>query len=97
MEGGGGNNGVLNDVWEFDGTNWVPRPAPTHPLGGSLGHLVYDEARGESLLLGVTTATAIRIGTVQAWDGVQWSVKPGFGVHPSMTLFASSSADHTGA
>lgn len=97
MAGGSGNNGVLNDVWEFDGTNWVPRPAPTHPLGGSLGHLVYDEARGESLLLGVTTATAIRIGTVQAWDGVQWSVKPGFGVHPSMTLFASSSADHTGA
>lgn len=97
MAGGSGTNGTLYDVWEFDGTNWTLQPSPTHPAGSLYGNLVYDEARGESLLLGLTTAIGHRDGTVQAWDGAQWSAKPGFGIHPLLGMFESSSVDHTGA
>jgi len=96
MAGGTATGGASLDVWEYDGTSWTLQPSPTIPAGNWFGSLVHDEARGETLMLGVTDTATLRTGIVQAWDGVQWSAKPGFGMHPTLGYFESSSADHTG-
>ena len=70
--GGGGSSPQRNDTWEFDGNDWIqvltsnapsPRFAPDA--------MVYDPARGRSLLVGGITSGVIQTDTWE-FDGSDW-------------------------
>lgn len=74
----------LNDVWEFDGTEWEPVEPATAvvPTGQHSARIVYDSTRERSVLLpGSQTRpnneTGPFDGQVYAWLGDRWETLPG--------------------
>ncbi|HZN39741.1 MAG TPA: hypothetical protein VFD82_13110 [Planctomycetota bacterium] len=76
--------------FEYDGTDWSAMPALPAAIANLAvpGALVYDDARAETLLVG-GFGTHDRQGFVFAWNGAQWSPRPGLGYLPSPGIFAS--------
>lgn len=74
----------LQDVWEWDGTNWVNRtPTGTKPSPRSGHALVYDGARGHTVMLGGNSVAQ----DVWEWDGVNWSDKTPIGTRPTVAYW----------
>ncbi|MBK8098602.1 MAG: hypothetical protein IPK26_15940 [Planctomycetes bacterium] len=78
---GGGNPGfqtvqMRNDLWEWNGSNWLQRSPPVSPLPRTQMRMVYDPVRGAHLLFGGATSIAIMNNTVSdetwMWDGTRW-------------------------
>ncbi|NMO16789.1 hypothetical protein HPC49_09085 [Pyxidicoccus fallax] len=65
---------VLNDTWEWDGTNWV-QEAPAAAPGVRLSHaLAYDSARQRIVLFGGGGKGSSWDDTWE-WDGTNWEQK----------------------
>jgi len=84
------------DLWEYDGIDWQQRATPPIPIGANSSRMVYDAARAETLLLGWRDSHGW-YGDVLAWDGAQWSNRPGLGLLPWRLSGAAGCTDHNGA
>jgi hypothetical protein len=66
--GGYGGSGGMNDLWEYDGTNWTPRPPTTAapPKRGGPG-IAYDTARRKIVIFSGLGGATLR--DTWEWDG----------------------------
>jgi len=82
---GGQNTATLFDTWEFDGTSWSLRQSSGPELVSP--SIVYDEARDEMLLLGLTAQGATRMfrWTGSTWDPITPTSLPPCANQASMT------------
>jgi len=71
--GGRNNSGVLNDTWEWDGTNWWPRSPATRPPARWTHALAYDSKRGMTVLFGGMNASMAVFADTWEWDGTNWT------------------------
>ena len=67
---------ALADLWEWDGARWQEIKPPS-PGGRAGAYMVYDAARGQTLLFGGWTHGASATDVVYpndlwAWDGKSW-------------------------
>ncbi len=73
--GGVGNNGyteLKSDTWEWDGKSW--RQMTDASVGTRDHHvMVYDAARGKTLMYGGQTADRAWAKDTWEWDGVKWT------------------------
>jgi YVTN family beta-propeller protein/probable HAF family extracellular repeat protein len=73
----GGTWWLLNDTWEWDGTQWLRMDVPGSgaPQGRSQPAMVFDEARGVTVLFGGNLngphLSALRNETYE-WNGREW-------------------------
>lgn len=79
-------NTYLSDTWEYDGTTWAQIPV-TGPPAGALGQMVYDSARGVSVLFGGGDNNGFLAPITWEWNGTTWN--PRFTTHrpPSRIWF----------
>ena len=74
--GGGNDDGVLNETWTWDGTDWTQQHPSTSPPARAQPGIAFDQARGEVVMFsgnggGYLTDT-------WTWDGSTWTKE-----HPS--------------
>ncbi|MFN7971366.1 MAG: hypothetical protein U0166_03310 [Acidobacteriota bacterium] len=68
--------GVLDDVWEYDGSAWVQKPSVPPTLGPRSRHgMAADTTRGVIVMFGGFDGTANRNDTWE-YDGIGWSPGP---------------------
>jgi hypothetical protein len=90
-----GQNQLLGDTWHWDGQRWHAQQPATAPTPRADHLLVFDEARGRTVLVGGTTKQAPsspggwpylpdREQVVWEWDGATWSKVPAPGGPPSV-------------
>ena len=72
--GNGGTSGMLNDTWEWDGTDWTRRVPANNPTPRESGHLAYDSARGVTVLFGGYDGSS-RFNDTWEWDGTNWTLR----------------------
>jgi hypothetical protein len=72
--------GSEGETWEYDGNTRLHRSTPTAPPGRSYHAMVYDAARGQTLLFGGSVNT-VPVGDCWLWDGCTWQ-HPAFAVLP---------------
>lgn len=74
--GGGtvGGSPPLSDTWTWDGTNWSEKLPATVPAPRSNHALVYDGARGETVLFAGWNGIGFFSDT-WTWDGINWTQK----------------------
>lgn len=70
----------LDDTWEYDGQRWTQVSVAAHPEARYMGGLVFDIARGRTVLFGGQSWTQVG-GTVvfsDTWeyDGIAWTRLP---------------------
>ena len=66
-----GSGKVDSDTWEFDGTSWTQIPV-SGPPPGALGQMVFDSARGVSVLFGGGNNSTFLAPITWEWDGATW-------------------------
>lgn len=69
---GSTSNQYFSDTWEYDGTAWAQIPVSGPPAGG-LGQMVYDSARGVSVLFGGGDANGFLAPITWEWNGSTWT------------------------
>jgi hypothetical protein len=71
-----------SSTWEWDGDAWHLRPTHSSPRPArrNFAQMVFDSARGRSVLFGGSGTTLF--GGTWAWDGTRWSQLPGSGPSP---------------
>jgi cysteine-rich repeat protein len=67
----GGHPGALADVWEWDGTNWMPGPAG--PPGCGRASLVFDPERRVNVLFGGVVAADVGVGNTWELANGTWT------------------------
>lgn len=68
----GSTTNLFNDTWEWDGTNWSPRPTTTQPTPRIDMAMAYDAARSRTVLYaGLTSGTAPN--DTWEWNGTTWN------------------------
>ncbi|MCC6678095.1 MAG: EF-hand domain-containing protein [Phycisphaerales bacterium] len=82
---------VANDTWEWDGTSWTRRAADGPPTGGSR-RMVYDAARGVTLLLISGVAGGSQ---TWEWDGWNWTQRMFPGLSDGSGTLAYDAARNT--
>jgi len=83
-------NMALGDLWEYDGLAWLPVAAPAGPAARGEALAVFDEVRGETVLVGGRDHA-----DTWSWNGTRWLSLPSMTIHPtsaSSTTFAEPSA-----
>ncbi|HSA29788.1 MAG TPA: right-handed parallel beta-helix repeat-containing protein [Phycisphaerae bacterium] len=70
---GRGNSGDLSDTWEWDGNNWTQRVPATIPPSRQHHALVYDSARGVTVLFGGLHNDSYNMDDTWEWDGTNWT------------------------
>jgi Kelch motif protein len=70
--GGGGNSGLLNDTWVWDGTNWTQESPGTVPSPRSQHAMAYDSADGKVVLFGGSNGSSL-FNDTWVWDGNNWT------------------------
>ena len=66
---------VLNDTWEFDGTNWTQRFPATSPPARSQAQMVFDFGLKREVLFGGQIYTNLQFHITLdtwEWDGTNW-------------------------
>jgi uncharacterized repeat protein (TIGR01451 family) len=66
--GGGGNSGVLNDTWTWNGTTWTQLSPATSPPVRAGASMAYDPATGNMVLFGGLGNSGF-LGDTWTWDG----------------------------
>lgn len=70
---GGLLNNVLDDLWEWDGVQWIPRNGSGNAPGPRELHaMTYDSVRGRTLLHGGQGLSGDALADVWEWDGAAW-------------------------
>lgn len=84
-----GSNQYFSDTWEYDGAAWAQIQV-SGPPAGALGQMVYDSARGVSVLFGGGDNNGFLAPITWEWDGATWT--PRFTTHrpPSRIWFGMS-------
>ncbi len=73
LVGGQGATGYLNDVWEWDGTNWA-NVTPTAKIDARAGHgAAYDNVRQMVVIAGGQTPQNTWLNDTWEWDGTRWT------------------------
>ncbi len=72
---GPNNEDLLDDTWEWNGTNWAEISSPVRPAPRSGSPMVFNEATGRVLLYGGYTQGGGTQDTWQ-WDGATWEKTP---------------------
>ena len=68
-----GNNTLLGDTWEWDGTQWTPQAVGIAPPARAMHGLAYDAARGCTVLFGGGAPIANNpLGDTWEWNGTTW-------------------------
>jgi hypothetical protein len=67
--------GVVNDTWEWSGTDWTERHPLISPPARRDANMVYDSARGVMVLFGGRTydPAGLPFGDTWEWDGDNWT------------------------
>jgi hypothetical protein len=68
---GGGNSGLLNDTWTWNGTNWTQQFPAASPAPRYYAAMAYDASNGQVVLFG-GAASGI-LGDTWAWNGATWT------------------------
>ena len=90
MFGGNGtssiNQGLLNDTWLWDGTNWTQASPTTSPSARTEQSMAWDDAHQCVLMFGgITGGPSFNIGSSETWtwDGSNWTLaSPSFSPPP---------------
>jgi len=77
---GGTSNGFgtfFADTWLWDGTNWSPGGSAHAPPGRFDHALVYDSARGRTVMFGGVgpVTTNVPLQDTWEWDGIDWTLR----------------------
>lgn len=79
--GGTGQFGPLQDLWEFNGTDWISVSAEGGPSARYAMGAAYDALTQRTVMFGGRTSDAIPGGTwfneTWTWDGTSWAQLPG--------------------
>jgi hypothetical protein len=67
------SSGILNDLWEYDGTNWVQRTIANPPPARLEGAMAFDANRNKIVLTGGYYSTYEN--DTWEYDGASWSQK----------------------
>ncbi len=70
--GGSGYNGLRNDTWTYDGTNWTQQTPPNSPPARYLASMAFDPSSGEIVLYGGFDNSGFRNDT-WTYDGTNWT------------------------
>ncbi|MEZ6015064.1 MAG: hypothetical protein R3F49_08125 [Planctomycetota bacterium] len=70
--GGEGPGGLLDDTWEWDGTNWTEVLTAVRPAPRRAHALVYDARRGKTVLFGGVDLNGVSFGDTWEFDGTAW-------------------------
>jgi len=65
----------LNDTWEYDGVTWTQRNVAVRPATRNGHRMVYDSARGRTVLFGGITGASVALFDTWEWDGAQWQMR----------------------
>ncbi|MCR9247397.1 MAG: hypothetical protein NXI31_20395 [bacterium] len=85
---------VFQDTWEYDGTNWVQRQPVTIPDERDSHGMVYDLARGRTIMFGGWDFNFALLGETWEWDGTNWVDRMPTN-SPSARLFPAMAYDTT--
>jgi hypothetical protein len=78
---------LLDDTWEWDGTDWTQRSPAHRPPARGAHAMAYDRARGATILFGGFDTSESVLGDTWEWDGTDWiqrspvSTPPARGLH----------------
>jgi uncharacterized protein (TIGR03437 family) len=93
MFGGADQNGVLNDTWVWDGTNWIQQSPETSPSARSFSAMAYDSAHDQTVLFGGYTRDPSLFGTfVVVGDTWTWQAGAPPATPPSIGSVVSASS-----
>jgi hypothetical protein len=88
----GVTGGVTADTWEWDGANWAVRTPTTSPPARFEHALVFDSARGETVLFGGNPVgimgSGSPLGDTWVWNGTNWTQRTPAAVPPVRCLHA---------
>lgn len=73
-----GGSSLLNDTWEWNGTDWQQRTLPTAPAARYGPMLAYDSAHRVCVLFGggvVVGGSSFSAGDTWTWNGTAWQVQ----------------------
>jgi hypothetical protein len=80
---GGGNNGLLGDTWEWDGTVWTQRQPTVSPPARYGASMVYDTGRQKIMLFGGHGWGGKLLSDTWEYDGFTWTERtPWIGASP---------------
>ncbi|HXI03308.1 MAG TPA: kelch repeat-containing protein [Candidatus Saccharimonadales bacterium] len=65
-------SGLLNDTWEWDGTDWTQRIPQTRPPARYHHAMAYDDSRGRVVLYGGEDPWGGYFADTWEWDGTEW-------------------------
>lgn len=74
-----GTEVITNDLWEWDGVNWIQITPPSAPPGRTLPVMCFDTVRRETLMIGGSTLNPEPPDyyggrkMLWAWNGTQWT------------------------
>ncbi|PDV99609.1 Kelch repeat-containing protein [Candidatus Chloroploca asiatica] len=71
--GGNSGGGVLNDTWEWDGTNWLRITPAVSPPARHSHAMAYDAARQRVVLFGGFVSSMNYLNDTWEWDGTNWT------------------------
>jgi hypothetical protein len=86
--------GASNQTWEYDGVNWIQRPAATNPGALDGPAMCYSQALSACVLFGgVTPITGAMNSTTWLWNGTAWTQASIVGTPPPARYQASMCYD----
>jgi len=68
--------GLLNDTWVWDGTNWALQPTASVPPARIFASMAYHPPTQTIILFGGTSEEGLPLGDTWIWDGQTWAQPP---------------------
>ena len=66
---------VLNDTWEWSGTNWTLRTPASSPPARYSASMAHETSTGKTYLFGGYSAGGDHLSDTWEWNGTTWTVK----------------------
>jgi hypothetical protein len=76
--GGADGNNLLNETWEWDGTEWT-QVADTGPLPRGHHDMVFDSEKKRTVLFGGADFVSQIFNDTWEWDGKFWTQRQDMG------------------
>jgi uncharacterized protein (TIGR03437 family) len=71
--GGTNTNGILQDTWVWNGTNWIGETPSSSPPARDYHALAFDSAHGQVVLFGGMDINLNNLADTWIWDGSNWT------------------------